>query len=293
MVEGDFNAIETERGRVSLESYLSGRESQAAPVIDRLIAAGRLDVLTPEDRKTLYQFAALQMLRGTGHRAAFLAASESVDARFKEMGLELAEEIIPTTLEVKLSGLASIAKDLPTYEAHIATKDLVLFRAPRGSEFILGDNPVALNNRPSTGFWGNLGLACEGIEIYLPISSHFSLGFWCPSHREKITAASSETRRTIGNLRAQATLSGRPLPQKMSAFLEQGDDTLARMAPVLAALELGHALDITRENVIHFNSLQVAHAERYLVSRDGDFSLPHEMISEHASYRTGRRFKIS
>jgi hypothetical protein len=42
-------------------------------------------------------------------------------------------------------------------------------RAP--DSLYISDNPITLFNQKNFGFYGNLGLRCPGIEIYLPLSS--------------------------------------------------------------------------------------------------------------------------
>jgi Protein of unknown function (DUF4238) len=59
----------------------------------------------------------------------------------------------------------------------------MLLRARAPESLYISDNPITLFNSKDFGFRGNLGLACFGIEIYLPLSSHLTLAIFCPSHR--------------------------------------------------------------------------------------------------------------
>lgn len=77
----------------------------------------------------------------------------------------------------------------------IAAKDFLLMAAPHNRAFYLSDNPVNLHNsEPTDGFWGNMGLECTGIEIYVPLSSKLVLAAWCPSILAKIRARRAEQR---------------------------------------------------------------------------------------------------
>src|SRR4029453_17497765 len=69
---------------------------------------------------------------------------------------------------------------------HILDKTWLLFETDAATPFYISDNPVAMQNlveRRGPGR-GNLGLSVRGIEIYLPISSLMTLGFFCRSHEE-------------------------------------------------------------------------------------------------------------
>lgn len=50
----------------------------------------------------------------------------------------------------------------------------------------ISDNPVTLHNHDEGDLRGNLGIAVQGIQINLPISSKYSRGLYCTSHKEII-----------------------------------------------------------------------------------------------------------
>jgi hypothetical protein len=58
---------------------------------------------------------------------------------------------------------------------------------------------------------------------------------------------------------------------------------------VLHALENGSLLQYTPENVMNFNSLQIAHAERFVFSSADEFSLAKRMLADNPSFRVGMR----
>ncbi len=291
MVEGDFNAIETSAGRVSFEAYVSEIESRAAPLIDRIVSTSSLAELNVADRMTLAAFAALQFVRGTAQRVMSVAAAEMLNKRLGVLDVDSVIEITPD--DGKRFGLVSISKDLAEYASHFATKDLVLFQAPAGSDFMLGDNPVVLENLEPSDFFGNLGLSCLGIQIGLPISRRHQINFWCPSILTKAATSHDEVKGQIQAINAVATLSPGGLSREGKALLETAQRALSKVLPLLESQASGVALHLAPEHVVRANSLQVSHAERYVVSARGDFSLATEMIADNPGFRIGRRMRIN
>ncbi len=49
--------------------------------------------------------------------------------------------------------------------------------------------------------------------------------------------------------------------------------------PMLDAIDSGQPLLIEHDNVVHLNSLQVAHANRFVFASNDDFSLVDEMLN--------------
>ncbi|PVM92982.1 DUF4238 domain-containing protein [Caulobacter endophyticus] len=291
MVEGDFNALETPGGLLSIEAYISEIESKAAPLIERVVETGSLAQLSEADRLTLATFAALQFIRGTGPRAMAVAAAEAVNARIGATTSDAASDIRPD--DGKRFGILSIATELAEYAGHFATKDLVLFRAPIEKQFILGDNPVTLENLEPSDFFGNLGLTCVGIQIGLPISNRFQLNFWCPTILAKARADRDEVMSRIRAINAMAMLSPNGLSDAGRALLEVLQKAMEAVTPLLEAYDSGMPIDLKEANVVRANSLQISYAERYIASAAGDFSLAVEMISTAPEYRRGRRMSVS
>jgi hypothetical protein len=191
-----------------------------------------------------------------------------------------------------LAGCRGIATELAEYASHFATKDLILFRAPPSSPFILGDNPVVLENLEASDFFGNLGLACAGIQIGLPISSRFQLNFWCPTILAKAQADRDVVLSRVRAIKAMALLSPTGLSEAQMAMVDASHRALQALEPLLRAHGSGEAITLTPSNVVRANSLQVSHAERYVVSAAGDFSLANEMITANPAFRGGRRMQV-
>ena len=291
MVEGDFNALDD--GKISLEEYISGFENRAAPLFEQMVQERSIGWLNRAHWRRLTLFTALQFIRGTGHRAQFEAVSAGFAGEMDRRGIKLEEDLRITPAQAKVHALISITKSLHEYAGHFATKDPILFAAPLGSEFILGDNPVVWQNREPTGFWGNLGLACRGIELYLPISADLVLAFWCPSHGQKIADGLKKTRALVGNFKAQAVLGARPVPMPKELIQKAEEGMKAHLEPMEHSLKTGEAYMSSEENVINLNSLQVGQSERFIASKAGDFGLAAEMIAKDPEIgEGGQRMKI-
>lgn len=155
-------------------------------------------------------------------------------------------------------------------------KAWLLIATTHKEPFIIGDNPLGLQNTIDMSPYGNLGLAVKGIEIYLPLSPTRALAMWCQSLRQTILSSADTLRR----LRIAA-------PHVVAEKIRdpEGIERLER------ALTDGTPLRYSSENVRNFNSLQVRHAERFVFSCSSDFALPQEMVNAHPAMRTGMRMK--
>lgn len=136
----------------------------------------------------------------------------------------------------------------------------------------VGDHPLVMHNARDHGPRGNLGLNVRGIEIYFPLSPHLALGMMCDSHRRDFDEAL--------RCKSQSELSD-PGKHKGSSIARD----------FVRAVESGEPARMDPENVDFLNLLQVASAERFLFSSDGNFSLPEKMIAEHPHLRRGARLE--
>jgi hypothetical protein len=80
------------------------------------------------------------------------------------------------------------------------------FKAPAECEFIIGDNPVSMDNHPDYGFKGNIGLAVRGIQIYLPVSKRHTLGLWATDLTEEMRTTVAVARKAREQVAALALL---------------------------------------------------------------------------------------
>ncbi|MGE5501482.1 MAG: DUF4238 domain-containing protein [Ignavibacteriales bacterium] len=288
--ERDFNTFDSEEGVLCMEDGMATLEGLAAPVFRRVVDAQALHVLTAEDRAILDLFCALQKLRGVALRAQMVALEEDLLAR---LGAEA--DAVPQLQgagdreRVKLSALNLIREGLAEFAHLVGVKDLVLMRAPAGAEFLLGDNPVVLHNAVDHGPYGNLGLGCLGIEIYLPVAPTLLLAFWCPSILVRQRQLHGEADQRLRRAKTLAMLGyghAQQAARAESMMLERAEEQLRTL---VAGADAGQAVRCSADNMMFYNSLQVGQAERYLVSRNGDFALARRMIADNERFRGGLR----
>jgi hypothetical protein len=296
MVERDFNAIKLGTEVVSLEQDISRIEYAAAPIVRRLIESETAAILSNDDKKSLSLFVALQLIRGTGHRAQHLDLAKKIRQSLIERGLpeDDTKFAVPDDHSIKLQSLHAIVNTLPEYLVHLQNKDMLIFKASPGHEFVIGDNPVVLDNQKSFGFRGNLGLALEGIEVYLPLSKNLTLGMWAKDLK-------SELREMIADVRGrQQQMKGRAVlglgARQASAKLEMADldDHIANANKLLQEVEASGPVHAYPENMDRFNSMQIGYAERYIASAGAKFELAKRMVAEMPEIgRQGARGSVS
>jgi hypothetical protein len=273
--ERDFYAGEIGDRILSLEEGLGAMESKTAIIIDRILAQRSIGGLSDDDRIQIAVFVSIQMRRVPNHREHLVAMNAGIRKALGDRNVDpaLVEGFADMTPEeAKAMSLMMLAEpnELP---AHILDKTWLLFETNAAAPFYISDNPVAMQNlvEPKGPFRGNLGLAVPGIEIYLPISSTMTLGFFCRSHEAGI-------RKGVDRMRAR--------------FVRDPDFPMQGFGPLLdwmRAFRKGTPLRSEAENVLNHNSLQVQQSERYVFSSLPDFALVEDMIRNEPRYRIGPR----
>lgn len=275
--ERDFYEAEIGDKVVSLEAGLSDMESKTKAVIDRILLERSIASLSEDDRLRIALFVAVQMRRVPNQRESLRALTSAfkkvMDDRFDPALMDGYVEM--TTEDAKVHSIMSLAEPNP-FTPHILNKTWLLFETEGATPFYISDNPVALQNqvKSASPFEGNLGLAVPGIEIYMPISSAMTLGFYCRSHEEGI-------RNTMDRMRTSVVRDA-GFPMDFGPLLDW-----------MRAFRKGTPLKSTPDNVLNHNSLQVQQAERYVFSSEPDFSLVKSMIADEPQFRIGPRPRIS
>jgi hypothetical protein len=165
------------------------------------------------------------------------------------------------------STVESVIKSSPQFGALIASKTFVLMKAPPEDPLYTGDSPVTLHNSlHRSPHRSTLGLAVEGIEVNLPLSSTLSLAFWCPTLGEML----QEGYKTA---LANKWLHGKPLP---------GHESLELLAKGITE---GSAVPLLPQVVEHLNSLQVAYSARHVYCHKWHFDLVKRMIRDNPKFR--------
>lgn len=266
---------------VSMEPALSELESEAAECIRRIVRDGKLHPSDAREKQTLALFIVVQMIR----TRATLEANSDVFGRMRRWcEAQGAPDAFfapdPHVGDGKNAEKAFMAKQLSNahtdYAPSLIGKDWLLLRTPEKEHFLLSDHPVVMHNDIERPGRGNLGINVEGIQIQIPLTPTYALGLWCPSLLETVSKGVSK----------MATLR-KPHPFQDTASRHN----LRRARETLHAFRNNLPLQYESDNVLHLNSLQVSHAERFVFSSTGDFTLVEEMIGGDQSIRHGRRFE--
>ncbi len=155
-----------------------------------------------------------------------------------------------TDESAKLFSLDSVFSIAERIAHTLADKTWVMHKAHKSRTFYISDTPVVLYSDVKDPLRGTLGFAVPGIQIYMPISARVLLSAYCPA------------------LAARA---------------------MERISSIRSALETGKTVACIPANMDFYNSLQVAHSERFVYCRDNDFELARSMVQQHPDWRKPRR----
>lgn len=289
----DFNTFNDGDMALSLEGGMGKIETRAAEVVQTLRASRTLDALSTEDRAAICVFAALQRLRGVGLRAQILDMDTQLRAMLRASGDD--PDLIPQLNggqdpeQVKLTALLLIRNNLDVFAKSLALKAMFLIEPPASRTFLLGDSPVVMANSVDHGPYGNLGFDVEGIELYLPVAPDLAIGFWCPSLVVFMETALKQCETSLRNTAAAAMLGVGPQVLQLRQMRADLASRERRIREDLANIGAGTPVRYDPDNLDYLNSLQIAHAERHVLSHDGDFSLVRRMISDNPAFRGGPR----
>lgn len=238
--------------RKSLDPLIGELESDVAPLIKEVRRQRSVRLLTRPEKQKIAFFVSVQMLRTVAVREDLARQTTMISKILTKMGggeeaaLPAAESQWEHNTHVE-----AIADIAPSITGHLLDKAWILLESPRGSDLLISDNPVTKHNvLESAPFRSNMGIACTGIEIHLPLQPDLLLLLLC----QKAATAMIMHDYSWG----ERIVQGRPIP-------------------------------LTDDNVTFHNSLQVISAERFVFSQTPDFALAAEMIREHPEVRQGPR----
>jgi len=290
-VRNTFYNFDNHPENLSLESMLCQYEGRAASVITKILQKKCLNILSQAEKHDLAMFTAIQQMRTHNQHEQIKHISHSFKKKLLEMGLldQLVDEFSlspDTELEDVLqiiAGDASEAKGIflemlsdQHMEADILMqKDWHLLETTLNAPFYISDNPVSLFNGISHPGRGNLGLALEGIEIYLPLSSTITLAMICPSLGEKVRQDRAIIQHCIVN---NIRINGRDLFEDLKCVNE---------------LLEGDVIRADAARVEHLNWLQTWRAEHYIYCQTDNFDLVRKLLTESPLLKTGPRMTIS
>jgi hypothetical protein len=244
-------------------------EGLAKPILKSILDADSLAHITDEDRAAICVFLSVQFTRTKWYREQFrelpkqlkqtIGSRESYEADLDALEEDFA---IPSENELAIHAARSVISAPKDYAGYFANKVWVLIATNSRPSFLIGDHPIGMQNMNDMSPYGNIGLAVRGIEIYFPMSPSRALALWCLSLLSLFQEAASGS----------------------------GANSIARS--VLSSVTYGEPLLYNRENIINFNSIHIRHAERFVFSADGDFTLVRRMMSDDEKFRRGPRMEF-
>ncbi len=254
--ESRFYDFEIEGLELTIEPGLSMVENFAKPIIKSILDADSLAHIRVDQRARLSIFLAIQFARTKWLREQFRHFPKQFEEMMRRREGEhadlssIAQYIkVPDDNELALHSASFIAKAPGMFAKEFGNKLWALLATDSKHPFLIGDNPIGLQNMIDMGIGGNIGLAVHGIEIYFPLSPRRALAMWCPSYGDAFQIAAQN----------------------------QGTGSFAHQ--MVEAIRTGMPLAYPQECVLNFNSLQVLHAERFVFSSNDDFSLAKDMVA--------------
>lgn len=272
----DFSFKDVE---LTIEPGLAEVETTAASLVKTIVKNEGIAHLDDNDKIFLSQFLALQFTRTKEHRLRFKDMTEKMAEEIRKRGwnpedIDGYKEL--TDNDLKIHGVKSIM-DSHEFAPHFFAKSWLLFQTSKKHPFYISDNPITMQNLNDYGFYGNIGLAVKGIEIYFPFSKTLTLALFCPSIEENLRDAYKKYQflsKLNPALLSQRLKDPHYLEETMDGFIHK---KTVRFIP---------------DNVTNHNSLQVKYASRFVFSSTEDFSLAEEMISKHPELREGPKLQI-
>ena len=251
----------------SMEYPIGEVEDKAAIGIAKLLETKNLRLLKIDEYKDIALFTALQMVRTKQSREEILYMNRYIAEMIRKEGqdpnsVKNFHEITnpDEAKQISLKNL-TLASDLYPY---LMNKRWILYTS--NDEFKISDNPVVKQNTTNKSEnRGVLGLNCKGIEIYFPLSSSLVLSFLCEETFQQMAYA-YETKRS-------------ELESKGLFYTGNFINSVRRKLPI----------QYSEANVNNINSLQAIFSERFIYSRNDDFSLSIDMIKENEKLRKGLR----
>ncbi len=130
-----------------------------------------------QDYTNLCVFLAVQMARTKTFREQHLQVMQSLeDKLLQQLPTDKRRDqikeslLVPDEQSLKAEAAFIISKAPENFCPSLALKDWLLLKTTGRDTFLIGDNPITLQNTNDFSPYGNLGIRLPGIEIYLPLS---------------------------------------------------------------------------------------------------------------------------
>lgn len=275
-----FYNIENIAEKYSLEPILGEIEAKASIVIRKIIEEESLASLTDEEKNELAIFVVVQKSRTFHGLQSIKELFNGLSDKLLTIGVtkEDLPDLIGNQNEFNLKNffLEMVLKNIGNTD-QILNKSWLLYRTKSETPYFISDNPVTLHNDNVTGVYGNLGLAVQGIQIHLPISSTLTIAFVCPSHKEQALLARQQLQFIVDNNPSQLIHIKNP---KM-------------IVDCANAYKKGIPIECGEEITTFLNSLQVVFSEQYIYCEKNKFELAYQMLSNNENLKKGIRPKVN
>jgi len=286
--ESRFYESETDERSINLEEYLAGIEDRAGPILTRIVQSRTLSELNNHDRRTVAEFAAIQLVRTRASREIVLDVNRWVAARLSERGIDPAtvpDFLLMSEADAKAKSLEMIVGARQYFSPHFADKHWYLIDGHANDPFHLGDHPVVRQNE-FEAYGGMTGIASPGISIYLPLCPTLSLCMLDAHVATELKTVQTKTKRELEKLRKRSVKLSRCLGVITPIEMIRDTERIERELRVrIRTLLDGGPTAYDHEVVTRVNALQMAYATRWVISSLNDFSLPKAMIADNEGYR--------
>ena len=250
-----FNEFYIGGEAVSFEDKLEKLETQAAPILKRMVNSRSVVGLTEKQRNRVADFMAAQSFR--------------TDAFYKGMELGLSRGQFGPVF-------AELWRSVSLMSAEIARRPWTIMVIDDDNVFYLGDHPMVLQLTENPGAAAELGFDIQGIEAFLPLTPKCALYMPSVSIGREIVLGYENA---LSVLRDSTVASTNPQLRPLAERL------IRNTKPLYRALTAGVALVATAENVENLNSLQCYWAHTAVYSNRPDFAFAQRVFRDSPQYR--------
>jgi hypothetical protein len=295
MAERRFNEFHFDEYIASFEGLAGKIEDVLLPIYRTVLEKESLDH-TPDQQAALAYFVTFQFVRTKAHRDIWQQIDDGLRQKIESMGAKI-EDIqgyeLPSENNLKKHHLLTLQETMSEFAPIVAAKNFMLLKAPENRSFYLGDTPVVMHNQQDFGFYGNIGLAVEGIEIYLPLSSRFVLCAYCPSIAKNMRDEWEDGKKGRQIELVKAVSSGQLSIVDVARVRQQMRPMDDYAELMIKKFETSGTIDAKDEQVDFINSLQTMHATRFVICKKGDLRLAQQHNAEFPKFRSGLKIVIN
>ncbi|MFN8613922.1 MAG: DUF4238 domain-containing protein [Vulcanimicrobiota bacterium] len=289
-----YDYIDDDGGLASAEAYFHQWEEPTADLLRRILRQGCISYLNEADSTLLAVFLCVQQMRTPALRRQLKEAHRLAVARFREKNPQATDQqqidglgVEPDENELVKQSLEALkSRSAKAVQYFLKGKVWMLHEAIGSRPFIIGDNPIGfqLEHGPAMeSGQGTLSIETTGIEMYMPLSSRYTISVVCTSHfaqmkrqRVKLLNIVKIGKRCKGYTPPREIAHLAPM---MKGIEDEAVADLKDIEAMIHSIRTGASLPSFEDHVVRKNSIQVYSAERFLYSSTSDFSLAKQMVA--------------